>query len=71
MPSSLAGAGDWGSGAGAADTWNDGADAGAKSDGDFGATNGNFGTTTGDFGATNGEVTGNGDKPGGDFTCRR
>ena len=64
MPSSLGGAGDWNSGAGAADTWNDGADAGAKFDGDFGATNG-------DFGATNGEVTANGDKPGGDFTCRR
>ena len=57
MPSSLAGAGDWDSGAGAADNWNDGADAGAKFDGDFGATNG--------------EVTANGDKPGGDFTCRR
>lgn len=42
---------------GAADTWNDGADAGAKLDGDFGATNG--------------EMTAKEDKPGGDFTCRR
>ena len=64
MPSSLDGAGDWGPGTGAADTWNDSADAGAKIDGDFGATKDGFGTT-------NGEVTGNGDKPGGDFTCRR
>ena len=64
MPSSLAGAGDWDSGAGAADTWNDTADAGAKFDDGFGAAKDNFGTT-------NGEVTANGDKTGGDFTCRR
>ncbi|KAL9132800.1 MAG: hypothetical protein Q9175_006028 [Cornicularia normoerica] len=52
-----AGAGEWDSGVGAADTWTDGAEAGANSGHNFGATNG--------------EVTQNGGEAGGDFMCRR
>lgn len=57
MSLNLAGGGEWDSGAGAADTWTDGADAGANAGGDFGATNG--------------DVTQDGGQAGGDFTCRR